>query len=97
MNTPRALAPYVLRALAASQRAGKATNLQRLTDELGVRRSDIRATINALHDQGLLDALTMRLSLHGFAIGSALRSQKLRPLREVMTSSAMLRPAIVAA
>src|SRR4051812_23067857 len=84
MMTPALLAPYVLRALAAAQQAGRPTNLQTLTDKLQVRRADVREAVSALHLRGLVDASTMRLSLEGFAIGSALRGKKLTPLRTVI-------------
>jgi DNA-binding Lrp family transcriptional regulator len=88
MMTPALLAPYVLRALAAAQHAGRPTNLQGLAERLKVRRADVRETVSALHMRGLVDACTMRLTLEGFAIGSALRSKRLAPLREVLQQTA---------
>ncbi|MCU0656631.1 MAG: hypothetical protein MUF64_15680 [Polyangiaceae bacterium] len=77
MMSPRVLAPYVLRYLAAAQRRGRPVTLQNLIDDLQVRRVDLRAALSAMAQQGLLDVLTLRLSLEGFAIGTALRSRKL--------------------
>ncbi len=84
MTTSRLLAPYVLRCLAAAQRARKPTNLEVLTEQLGVRRADVRATVSALHAEGLVDAATMRLTLRGFAIGTALRARQLPQVREAL-------------
>jgi DNA-binding IclR family transcriptional regulator len=87
MTTSRILAPYVLRLLAAAQKAGRPTNLEEITEKLDVRRSDVRATITALHQQGLLDATTYRLSLEGFAIGSSLRNKKMPPVRQLLRAN----------
>lgn len=56
-------------------------NLESLTDTLKVRRKDIRGAVSQLHREGMLDALTMRLSLRGFAIGRSLQGEQLRELR----------------
>lgn len=88
MTTPRVLAPYILRALATAQAAGRPMNLQLLTDRLDVRRTDVRAALSAMHAQGLVDVTTMRLSLEGFTIGLSLRKAKLPPLRSVVTEQA---------
>lgn len=80
MNT-RTLSMYVLRALAEAQTEGRRTNLETLVDQLQVRRNDVRSVITALHQQGLVDALHMRLSLEGFAVGRALLKEELPALR----------------
>lgn len=77
----RTVAAHVLRALAEAQTEGRASNLQLLTDELQVRKGDIRAAVTALHQEGYLDALRMRLTLRGFAVGSALLGEQLPELR----------------
>jgi DNA-binding IclR family transcriptional regulator len=77
MMTPRVLAPYILRLLAAAQRRGRPITLQDLVDALEVRRVDVRQALTAMDEQGLVDVLTMRLTLQGFALGSALRTRKL--------------------
>jgi DNA-binding IclR family transcriptional regulator len=79
--SPRKLAPYVLRTLALHQIAGNRLNLQTLVDEIGVRRADVRRTVSALHRQGLVDALRMRPTLEGYAIGRALLVGSLPVLR----------------
>jgi len=88
MMTPRVLAPHILRTLAAAQRRGRPVTLQDLVDALKVRRVDVRAAVTAMDQQGLLDAMTLRLTLEGFAVGSALRARKLpaiprQPVAEV--------------
>lgn len=79
--TPLNLAPYVLSALHAAQTDGRASNLQTLVDTIKVRRGDLRRTATALHQQGLLDVRTMRLTMLGFALGAMYASQRLPPLR----------------
>lgn len=78
---PRKLAPYVLQALARYQARGRLANLQTLVDEIGVRRGDVRRTVSALHREGYVDALRMRLTMSGFALGLALAKVELPPLR----------------
>ncbi|MFW5739413.1 MAG: hypothetical protein ACOC1F_03505 [Myxococcota bacterium] len=79
--SPRKLAPYVLRTLARYQRHGRLANLQTLVDEIGVRRGDLRRTVSALHREGYVDALRMRLTLSGFVLGQAMEKAELPPLR----------------
>jgi DNA-binding IclR family transcriptional regulator len=80
MMTPRVLAPYLLRLLASAQQRGRPLTLQDLVDSLEVRRADLRSALTALAQQGLVDILTLRLTLEGFALGSALRTRKLPPI-----------------
>ncbi|MBK8259482.1 MAG: hypothetical protein IPK82_43350 [Polyangiaceae bacterium] len=77
----KTIAAYVLRALAQAQMDGKVVTLAALTSELQVRKSDVRSVVTALHDQGYVDALRMKLSWQGFAIGSALIGATLPELR----------------
>jgi hypothetical protein len=79
----RTLSAYILQALALAQSEGRTMNLESLTDDMKVRRKDIRSAVSELHREGMLDALTMRLSLRGFAIGRALQGEQLAPLRLV--------------
>lgn len=79
--TPRKLAPYVLQTLARLQVRGRVACLQDLVDAIPVRRGDLRRTVNALHSQGYVDALRMRLTLPGFVIGARLLSVELPPVR----------------
>ena len=75
------LSAHVLQALALAQTEGRQHNLDSLTEELRVRRGDIRKTISALHQEGHVDALRMRLSLTGFALGRSFVGQELPVLR----------------
>jgi hypothetical protein len=77
----KTLAAYILQALTLAQSEGRSENLETLVEKLRVRRKDIRSTLTMLHRQGLLDVLRMRLTLTGFAIGTALRGQELPALR----------------
>lgn len=79
--TPRVLAPHVLRSLAVAQKKGRPLTLLELSRELGVRKNDVRAAVSELHQRGYVDALRLRLSLSGFALGVALASRPLPPLR----------------
>jgi hypothetical protein len=81
MMTPRALAPHILRVLATAQHRGQPLTIEAIVAKLKVRKVDIRTAISELHTQGLLDALTLRLTFQGFAVGTALRSHKLPALR----------------
>lgn len=78
---PKTVAAYVLRALALAQAEGRLANLATLTSELAVRKTDVRAAVSSLHREGYLDALHMRLTLRGFAVGTALVGEKLPELR----------------
>jgi hypothetical protein len=75
------IARHVLRALASAQVRGIVVDLSWLASEVPVRRRDLRSAVTALHRAGLVDALRMRLSLRGFAIGFALRAAELPALR----------------
>lgn len=77
MMSPRILAPHVLRLLAAAQYRGRPMTLQDLVDRLKIRRVDLRHTLTAMDQQGLLNVLTLKLTLQGFAVGTALRTRKL--------------------
>jgi hypothetical protein len=76
-----ALPAYVLQALAQAQSEGRMQDLETLTREFRVRRGDVRRAVSALHREGYLDALRMRLTLTGFAIGRSLLGEKLPELR----------------
>jgi DNA-binding IclR family transcriptional regulator len=75
------LSAYVLQALAQAQSEGRTSTLETLTEALRVRRGDVRRTITLLHRQGFVDALRMRLTLPGFALGRAFLGEALPALR----------------
>lgn len=56
-------------------------NLETLAQEIEVRKADVRKTVSALHQQGLVDALRMRLSLQGFVMGRTLMAANLPVIR----------------
>ncbi|KYF82980.1 hypothetical protein BE17_32560, partial [Sorangium cellulosum] len=66
------VAATLLQALAIAQREGRIETLETLVEKLRVRRRDVRSTLTLLHRHGMLDVLRMRLTLSGFAAGSAL-------------------------
>ncbi|MFT3776628.1 MAG: hypothetical protein QM820_65650 [Minicystis sp.] len=80
MNT-QALSAHVLHALALAQMEGRRLDLETLVRELRVRRGDIRRVVSALHREGYVDALRMRLTLLGFALGRSYLGQPLPELR----------------
>ncbi len=52
-----------------------------MTAELQVRRTDIRGVVTTLDRQGFVDALRMRPTLLGFALGRSLAAEALPVLR----------------
>lgn len=87
---PRALAAHVLRALAASQAKGRTTDLARLAETVGVRRTDVRAVVSRLHAEGHVDALRLRLTMSGLAVVAALAPCKLAPVRAPVRAAALV-------
>jgi DNA-binding IscR family transcriptional regulator len=87
MMTPQHIAPYILRALAQAQSEGRCMDLETLSREIEVRKVDVRKTVSALHQQGLVDALRLRLSLQGFVMGRALMSANLGPIRRPVVAA----------
>jgi hypothetical protein len=72
------LAAHLVKHLAAAQLRGQKLSLNDLAEKLPAHaRTEIRTTLSRLHEEGLLDILTMRLSLQGFALGRGLVSRRL--------------------
>lgn len=88
MITTQSIAPYILRELARAQRRGRTIDLQELSKTIEVRRTDVRRAVTAMHQQGLVDALKMRLTFQGFALGMAYLKAALPPV-------SALRPAVL--
>jgi Mn-dependent DtxR family transcriptional regulator len=84
----RTVSAYVLRALAQAQTEGRSSTLQTLIDELHIRRADVRSAVSALHREGYLDVMRMRLTLQGFAVGRALLEKELPELRPAKVAEA---------
>jgi DNA-binding IclR family transcriptional regulator len=80
MNS-RDLALHVLHVLAQAQIEGRRVNLETLTEDLRVRRGDVRRAVSALDREGYADALRMRPTLRGFALGRSLLANDLPALR----------------
>ena len=76
----QALSAHVLAALALAQIEGRRLDLEALTALLHVRRGDVRRAVSALHREGFVDALRMRPTMLGFALG---RSYARKPLPEL--------------
>ena len=83
----------VLRELADAQDRGTRVGLDELVSTLGVRRAELRAIVSRLHQQGLVDALRMRPTLQGFAMGRAAAGLTLKPLREIPAAPISFRAA----
>jgi len=83
-----AIAIHLLHALTTAQREGRRLGLDELTEELGVRRAEVRRTLSLLHRAGFVDVLHMRPTLRGFAIGQALAGRRLLPLRRARAAKA---------
>jgi DNA-binding IclR family transcriptional regulator len=79
--TSKDLVPHLLRTLHALQSEGETATLETLTRALQVRRSDVRRAVTAMHREGFVDALRMRLTFRGLALGAAFAAAPLRPLR----------------
>lgn len=75
------LAEHLLRTIARDHLDGRRSDLESLTRLLGVRRADVRSTLTALHQEGYVDVLRMRLTLEGFALGVALLERPAPALR----------------
>lgn len=56
-------------------------SLQTLVDDLHVRRADVRATMTALHREGLVNVINTTLTLEGFALAMRFKQVQLPPLR----------------
>jgi DNA-binding IscR family transcriptional regulator len=85
------IALHVLRAVAEAQVDGRRIDLENLVEAVQVRRRDLRSTVSALHRAGLVDALRMRPTMKGFALGIALAREPLpglRPARSAATAAA---------
>lgn len=83
------LAAHVLRFLALAQKADRVVTLATLTRALGVRRTDVRAVVTSLHREGFVDALRMRPTLAGYALGRAFARERLAALRRPEAASSV--------
>jgi hypothetical protein len=72
---------HLLRAIAKAAARGRATDLEALAADIGVRKVDCRAALSTLHRQGYVDVLRMRPTLQGFALGASIRNATLEPVR----------------
>jgi hypothetical protein len=83
----KTLAAYIVQALTLAHIEGRTEDLETLVEKLRVRRKDVRSTLTVLHRQGMVDVVRMRLTLSGFAIGTALLGQALPALRVTAQAS----------
>jgi hypothetical protein len=74
------LAAHLLKHLARAQSRGVQLDLDQLQATLPESRGRIRQALSRLHEEGLVDLGSMRLTLEGFALGRAFAARKLHPL-----------------
>ena len=84
----QALAEHLLRTIARDHLSGRRSDLDSLSATIAIRREDVRATLSSLHREGYLDALRMKLTLAGFALGCSLIDQPVRAVRSSRKSIA---------
>lgn len=84
MNKPAdsLLAAHLLVALYDLDETPRLTTLDALADRLSARRSDVRRVASALHGQGMIDILRLRLTMRGLALAATFSNRNLRPLRQ---------------
>jgi hypothetical protein len=75
----KALAAHVLVVLASHR--GRVLTLDDVAASSGARRTDVRAAVTRLHEEGFVDALRMRPTLAGLALASAFRACAQKDLR----------------
>ena len=75
------LALHVVKRMTIAHKTHTRCTLETLVDALHVRRADLREVLSALHEEGIVDVLTMRLTLNGFAVGQSLETVELPPFR----------------
>lgn len=75
------LAAHVILAIARAQARGRVVRLDELAKAVDVRHTDARAIVSALHREGHVDALRLRLTMSGLALAATLRNVKLRDFR----------------
>lgn len=91
MTTPNdsAIAAHLLATLFGLREQRSAATLETLAARVGVRRRDVRRVLSALHREGLVDVLRMRLTLRGLALGATFATSPLRAVRGRATRSAV--------
>ncbi len=87
------LAIHVMAALTSAAREGARLSLEQLAGQLAVRKVDVRRVVSELDRQGFVDALRMRPTLLGFALGAGALGSALEPLRRPAMKRPQLRVA----
>jgi hypothetical protein len=90
---PDVLAIHVMGALSRAQRRGRVMTLEDVAREVGARKADVRAVVSQLDRQGYMDAMRMRLTMVGFAIGAGVRGSSLKAMRKPVAKAPVLRVA----
>ena len=80
--TDEAMSIHLLRALTHFARQECRVHLEDVAAEAGVRKIDARRLVRELDRQGFVDAMRMRPTLAGFALGASVADVDLKPLRE---------------
>ncbi len=76
------LAIHVMRELTRAQGEGEVLSLEELANKLEVRKADVRTVVSALHQAGFVDALRLRVTMMGLAIGATTSAATLRAARQ---------------
>ncbi|MBI2389870.1 MAG: hypothetical protein HYV09_09780 [Deltaproteobacteria bacterium] len=66
------LAERLVRVITRDHIGGRRSDLNSLTEQMQAPRAEVRSVLSALHREGYLDVLRMRLTLAGFALGCSL-------------------------
>jgi hypothetical protein len=88
------LALHVVKRMTILHKVDAPCTLDGLVDDLRVHRTVVREVLSTLHQEGVVDALHMRLTLNGFAIGHSLEHAELPPFRVEPLRPAMSGPAM---
>lgn len=81
------LAEQLIRTITRDTLAGRRSELDALVKSTGVRRADVRSVLSALHREGYLDVLRMKLTLAGFALGCSLIDAPVPAIRRALRRS----------
>lgn len=76
-----ALSAHVLVALARAASKGRTLTVDDVSQELEVRRADVRSVISQLHAEGHVDALRLRPTLSGLALARVFAKSKVKSVR----------------
>ena len=77
------IAAHVVVLLSQAQALGRTVRLDELASDIGVRKADVRGVVSALHAEGHVDAIRLRLTLSGLALATSLAASEVQEPRRV--------------